>query len=271
MSSWLLAIILAVAALATSTLSGILGMGGGMLLLAVLFGVMPHAEAIPTHAAVQIVSNSTRVLAFRRNVDWPTLGRFTIGVVPGSAMGIVILATIGRPEDSDPYLKMLVGVFILITTFLPRPRTRGGESPISTTHESAARTAPGPWWDFPLLGLAAGVAGLTIGAVGPLLAPMFARRAFVKERLIATKAICQMVTHVIKIPAFIFVADLDVARLGGVTLVMCLAVVPGTLLGRRLLKRVSDRHFVLAYRVALAAAGVKVLLWDGVFRLVRGF
>ena len=62
-------------------------MGGGILLLAVMFVFMEHGEAIPAHAAVQIASNGTRVLAFIKNVDWPALGRFAVGVVPGAALG----------------------------------------------------------------------------------------------------------------------------------------------------------------------------------------
>jgi uncharacterized membrane protein YfcA len=45
-------IILPVVALLTATLSGMIGMGGGMLLLAAVFCFMPHAEAIPAHGTV---------------------------------------------------------------------------------------------------------------------------------------------------------------------------------------------------------------------------
>ena len=81
------ATILAVCALLTSILSAILGMGGGIMLLAVMFSCsMPHGDAIPTHAAVQIASNGTRVLAFLKNVDRSAFLRFLIGVFPGAGM-----------------------------------------------------------------------------------------------------------------------------------------------------------------------------------------
>ncbi len=119
------------------------------------------------------------------------------------------------------------------------------------------------WWGFSATGFAAGTAALTVGAVGPLIAPVFARRDFVKERLIATKAVCQLTTHVMKIPAFLLIRDLDVPRLGGLALVMICMVIPGTLIGKRLLTHVSERHFIIAYRVALTFAGLKVLIFDG--------
>jgi uncharacterized membrane protein YfcA len=201
---------------------------------------------------VQIASNGTRVLAFIRNVDVNAFLRFCGGVIPGGAIGIGLLWWLGPAQDSEPYLKMLIGAYILAATFIPKPKGDG---------------RAGRWWDFPLMGLAAGTAALTVGAVGPLIAPLFARRDFVKERLIATKATCQLATHVIKIPAFLLMRDLPVARLGALAVVMIVVVIPGTLIGKRILTGVPERWFVIAYRAALTLAGLKVLLVDGVWRL----
>jgi len=247
------ATVLIVAAFATALLSGLIGMGGGMLLLATLFCFLPHAEAVPTHATVQLASNSTRMLAFLRHVDWRTFGGFLLGSAPGLALGSGLLLASGPPERSEPYLKMAVGLYILVAAYLPKGRKA---------------SAAGRWWEFPLLGAVAGTAALTVGAVGPLIAPLFARRDFVKERLIATKAVCQMALHLAKIPVFLAVRSIDYARLGGITLVMAVVVIPGTLLGKRLLRFVSEEHFRLLYRVALTVAGAKVLVWDGVYALV---
>lgn len=246
--------VLPIVALLTATLSGIIGMGGGMLLLATMFCFMSHGEAIPSHAAVQLISNSTRTVAFLRYVDWHTVGRFVLGMIPGAGLGLLLLRWLGEPRDAEPWLKSLVGVYILGSLLLPR-----------TSKQSGA----GTWWDFPLLGLAAGTAGFTVGAVGPLIAPLFARRSFVKERLVATKALCQSFLHIAKIPGFLWLRSYEnLAGLGLITLVMALLVIPGTLLGKRLLTRVSEQRFVLLYRLALLVAGVKVLVLDGVLTLV---
>jgi uncharacterized membrane protein YfcA len=108
-----------------------------------------------------------------------------------------------------------------------------------------------------------------VGAVGPLIAPLSARRAFVKERLIATKALCQMFLHVVKIPAFIWFGGIDVEKLGMLALVMGLLVIPGTLLGKRLLRYVSEANFVRLYIAALIVAGLKVLIIDGLWGIWR--
>ena len=252
MSVWI-PLILAAAALVTSIISAILGMAGGMLLLAVMLCFLSHGDTIPTHAAVQIASNGTRTLAFIKNVDVRTVMRYFSGLLPGMGLGMLLLWQLGQPERSEPYLKTLIGAFILVATYLPQAK-------------SADRSA-GTWWDFPLMGLVAGTAALTVGAIGPLIAPLFARRDFVKERLIATKAVCQLATHTLKIPAFIWLRDLDFSRLGSLALLMILMVIPGTLIGKRILKGVPERHFRIAFRVALTVAGLKVLVLDGLRHL----
>ncbi len=248
------AVILAVAAFLTAMISGIIGMGGGILMLATLFCFLPHGEAIPSHAAVQLVSNTTRVLGFLPFVDWITVRRFCTGAVPGAILGAALLWALGEPGESEPYLKSAVGAYVLTITALPKPK-------------------PGPaqsaWWDFPLLGLAAGTAGLTLGAIGPLIAPVFARRGFVKERLIATKAVCQTVVHLLKIPTFLLLRSLEFERLGALTLLMIVMVIPGTFAGKAVLKHVTESQFVRLYRIVLFVAGTKVLLCDGLWPLMR--
>ncbi len=241
--------VLTIAAFLTATLSGLIGMGGGILLLAIMFSfIESHGEVIPLHGSVQLVSNSTRAVAFVRDADWPTLGRFALGAVPGACIGSFVLWRIGRLEGADPYLKMLIGLYVLLAAYLPMPRRA----------EQAGR-----WYDFPLLGLISGAAALTVGAVAPLIAPLIARRQFVKERLIATNALCQILTHLLKLPAFWIIGSLDPTRFSVLFLCMAAATIPGTLLGKRILRHVSPGLFMTLFRLALTVAGLKVFIWDG--------
>lgn len=248
-------IVLPLAALIASIISGIIGMGGGILLLAVILSFLDHGKAIPLHAIVQLSSNTTRALAFWKSADLSAVRRFSLGMLPGTVVGTLALYFIGKIEAGEPYLKIVVGLYVLIAPFVPKSKSVGDHA------DSSLR-------GFLPIGFLAGAMALTVGATGPLIAPIFARHGYVKERLIATKAVCQMLTHLVKLPAFLILGSFDVSASGGfLMLLMVLAVIPGTLIGKRLLKYVSPRLFVWMFKVALVVAGLKVLAVDGILQL----
>jgi len=247
-------IILLIVSFATAALSAIIGMGGGILLLAVMLGFMPHAAAIPTHASVQLASNSTRLLIFIKDMDRGALVRFAIGAAAGTVIGAAILILLGELKRGEPYLKCAVGIYVLIAPFVPRKKAG------ATTRQSTR--------DFVGVGVLAGAAGPTIGAVGPLIAPIFAHHDYIKERLIATKAACQMFCHLLKIALFVALGTFGATQHGPLLLAMITMVIPGTLVGKRLLKYVSPNAFRILYRAALLLAGGKVLIFDGLKPLV---
>lgn len=57
-------------ALTTSTLTGIMGIGGGMILIALMPGLLPVAAIVPVHAATQLVSNGSRALFGWKTIHW---------------------------------------------------------------------------------------------------------------------------------------------------------------------------------------------------------
>jgi uncharacterized membrane protein YfcA len=67
---------LGVVAVLTSVVSGVMGMAGGMLLLAVMLLRLEPAVAIPVHGVVQLVSNASRAFFLRRQVRWDAVWRF---------------------------------------------------------------------------------------------------------------------------------------------------------------------------------------------------
>ena len=53
-------ILLILIAFGTSTLTAITGIGGGMMLIAIMPGFLPAAAIVPVHGMVQLFSNSSR-------------------------------------------------------------------------------------------------------------------------------------------------------------------------------------------------------------------
>ena len=62
-------IILIVAALVTSSISAVLGMGGGVVLLGIMAIIIPEGYmVIALHGVIQLFSNTTRTFIYRARV-----------------------------------------------------------------------------------------------------------------------------------------------------------------------------------------------------------
>lgn len=230
--------ILPAAAFATSILSAIVGMAGGFILLAILLLFLPVTVAIPIHAVVQLISNGTRTLVFLKHVEWRVWGLFCGPAVVGILFGRALFTWVD-PEQ----LRVLLALFILGTTWMPRPKGK----------------APWPIGVFAIAGAVAGTLGMLVGAVGPIIAPFFLHTRILKERLIATKAVCQATIHVLKIIAFGTLGFAYDAHLG-LILALGVAVIAGTLVGKRILAQVSERLFTRLFKATLTIIGLKLLL-----------
>lgn len=245
--------LLVVSALVSATVSGIVGMAGGTMLLGamVVLGMAPD-EAVPVHAAVQLVSNFTRTYAHLPTVRWHQFAILAAAALPGPILGLYLLDRL----DSDT-VRALMGLLILYSVWAPK----WGLARLSDTVA------------FATAGAFAGVLGVVVGAVGPLLAPFFLRDSFKKESLIGTKAICQGYLHVIKLVAFAGLypvalthrdASFDLTSTWTLILPMALATIVGTYAGKWLLHRMSEARFVQLYKVVLTGLAVR-LIYQGVF------
>jgi len=232
-------IILVAAAYLTSTISGFLGMAGGMSLLAVMTAVLPASQVVPVHGVVQLASNFTRTLVYLRHVYWTLFAVFAVPVVGG-----LTVATMLWSGDELEWFRPGIGVFILLFLIWQR-RT------------PAIRNLP--LWTYAPLGLVVGFLAIFVGATGPFIAPFFLRDDFSKEQVIATKAVCLAWGHVLKIPAFLALGFDFIAHwplLGA--LLVC--VVAGTFTGRSILGRFSSTAFIIVYEIVLAAIALYLIL-----------
>lgn len=234
---WITWSILLSAAMGTAALSAVIGMAGGIILLAIMLLFLPVELVIPVHAAAQLISNGTRVLVYLRHVQWKVWALFSGPAVIGILAGRQLFAAID-PE----HLRYILGIFILIATYLPKPK--GGEA--------------WPLWPFSIAGAIAGTIGMIVGAMGPIIAPFFLHAKLLKEKLIATKAVCQATVHVLKLIAF---GTLGFSFTEHSWLIGALgaAVIVGTYVGKRTLQHISERTFVILVKIALTAIALKLL------------
>lgn len=237
--------LLVLAAFFTATLSGVTGLGGGTILIAVLYavGLIP-AVAVPLHAGVQLVSNASRTLAYFRHVDWPSLRWFLLGAVPAPFVVAPFVV------DANPdWIRLGMAAFILLALW---PKA------LSFIHIYGAV-------GMVSAGVLAGGVGMIVGATGMLIAPFFLNPAWDKQRVIASLAVCQTFAHLLKITAFASYG-FSVFEHWQWLIPMALAVIAGTWLGKRLHGRINEKQFQILFRSILALLAIK-LAWDGVVGL----
>ena len=231
-------LILVITALFASVVSGMTGMAGGTIMLAVMASVLETSSVVPLHAGVQLVSNSTRVVLFFKHIKWRILLLFMAGIIPGALVGIHIF----RLMDKD-IVKLLMGIFILLVTYMPKSKKE-----VRASYKL-----------FIPVGLVAGLIGVFFGAIGPFIAPFFIRKDVLKEELVATKAACQAITHMIKIFLFGFIG-INVWDMWKIFLPLCAMVIIGTLIGKRFLGRMSDKFFKKLFKAMLTLIALNIII-----------
>ncbi|MFP6665496.1 MAG: sulfite exporter TauE/SafE family protein [Deltaproteobacteria bacterium] len=246
------AVALAALAFATSTLSAIVGMAGGIILLSSMLLVLDPLVALPIHAVIQLASNGSRSLVQRQHVQWPLVWRYMILLLPAGYIALQF----ARGIEPD-HLKAGIGVFVLIATWKRSWLTLGAKP----TAEHANRT-------FFLLGGAAGALNVVIGAVGPMLAPFFLGIGLSRQAIIGTKAICQMAGHLVKIILFGATGFLFLGYFGFYAMAIP-AVFAGTWFGSRLLDKVDERQFTILFKAALTGIALFLILRAGLSLAAR--
>ena len=223
-------------------LSAIVGMAGGITLLAVMLLFLPPLVVIPLHGMIQLASNGSRAWIQRRHVETSILWRFALLLLPAGALAIGV----ARQVPEDP-LRVAIGVFVLLATWRPSWLLLGASPERLDPHRR-----------FIGLGAVAGAANVTIGATGPLIAPFFLELGLSRQALVGTKAACQMTGHLSKIALFGalgFAFGEHLTFLAGAVA----AVVAGTWVGSRILERVSEPAFVVLYRSVLTLVALRLV------------
>jgi uncharacterized membrane protein YfcA len=240
-SAWL---VLTAIALCTSIVSGVMGLAGGMMLLAAMLHWLDPLVAIPVHGIVQLVSNASRAWFQRVHVRWDAVWRFVWPLLPAGAAGLWLLRAI--PPDGG---RLAIGAFVLLATWAPGLLQRGVR----------AGSAGGgdPRRALPYGGALVGFLSTSIGATGPLLAPFILALGLAPPAMVGTMAACQVFQHTAKVTLF-GAAGFDFGAFGAPALALCAAAVVGSAIGARLLDRVPERAFRTGVRIVLTVLALQL-------------
>jgi uncharacterized membrane protein YfcA len=248
MPSVAILVLLAVSALVTSFISGILGMAGGMILMGILLAVMPLPVAMMLHGITQLASNGWRALMWRREVDWRVFRGYLYGAIVTTILFVVVKLVV-----SKPIALIAMGLTPFITLALPEKLHLNVER---RGHATAC-------------GIICSTLSLTAGVSGPILDIFFVRSKMGRHAVIATKAMTQSLSHIMKIAyfgAFISVEGASIhPALGAMMVLLAFA---GTSLSKHVIRRMNDESFRFWTRRTVMTLGFFYLA-SGVWTLVK--
>jgi uncharacterized protein len=233
---------LAAVAFIAATLAAVTGFGGAAVLLPMLVLVFGVREAIPILTVAQLIGNGSRVWFNRHELDLKVVGWFALGGVPMAILGGVLFAR----APLAPLTRVLGMFLILIVVWRHIPRGTMWQPPLQS---------------FAAIGAVSSFLSALLGSVGPLMAPFFLAYGLVKGAYIGTEALSTVVMHVAKLIAYKQSAILPLhALLAGLALGPLM--VGGSLVGKKIVDRISERVFTIIIELTLLAAGIG-FLWKG--------
>ena len=84
--------ILILSAFITSSISAVIGMGGGIILLGIMAIIIPEGYmVIALHGIIQLISNTTRTYVFKNHLKKKLIKEFSIGSLAGAGLSALII------------------------------------------------------------------------------------------------------------------------------------------------------------------------------------
>ncbi len=231
------AALLIIASFFTSATTASFGIGGGVMMLALMGLFVPVAALIPVQGLVQFGSNAGRTFVQRAHVNKMFLKPFLAGSIIGAAIGALTVVQL-----PDAFMKIVLGLFILFMTWGKVPGIK-------------ALTGTG------LAIASAVIAFLTmfLGATGPLLASVVA--AMIpgdRKAVVATSAAGLIIQHGLKVVAFGLAGFAFRPWLPLIAAMIATGYL-GTVTGSKLLNHMPEEKFRLGFKLILTALALDML------------
>ena len=230
---------LLVAVFFTSMLSGVFGMAGGLVLLAILLTILPVSTAIAVQGAIQIIANGWRAFLSRAFIDWTILGFICLGLL---AAGVVLYLVRYTPDLAT--VCIAIGLMPILV-WIPK--------------DWLALDASKPHHAV-ICGMLGGGLNLAVGVSGPTVDIFFIRTMMDRRQVIATKAATQVISHASKVVFYWNAAAVLTPFEWGAIAMAAPFAMAGTSAGHWILQRLTDANFRAWTRWIVTAIGIFYLL-----------
>lgn len=239
----LAALLMIAASMGTSFLTAAFGIGGGIVLVAVMAVLLPPAALIPVHGVVQLGSNFGRALIMMKHVERSTILPFAAGSVIGAGLGGVLFV------QFPPWgIQFGVAGFIVWSVLGKLP-------PIGRGHVFAA-------------GAVSSFLTMFFGATGSFIAALLKGMKLPPLNHVATQGALMTLQHLLKSVVFGFLGFAFAPWLALIAAMIASGFL-GTVIGRQLLTRMGHGYFQTALNAILLLLAAR-LAWSAVEGLMAG-
>ena len=221
----------------TSTVAGIVGLGGGMMLIAVLSSFLPLNALIPVHGLTQMSSNFSRAVFAYKDVQYETIPKFLIGSLAGIALFASIISMI-----SLEYVPLFIGLYILLSLWSKKFNNKIKK-----------------YENYYLVGFLQSGLSIVVGATGPLTMTLLLKDYEDKDKVVATGAALMSITHILKVFVFMYFGFVFFDYIG-IIIAMIIGAVAGSYAGTKLRDKIDGKKFTMILKVLLSALAVKLIV-----------
>jgi uncharacterized membrane protein YfcA len=221
----------------TSTIAGIVGVGGGMMLIVILPSFLPLNALIPIHGLTQVSSNLSRAIFGYKDVQYEVIPKFLLG----SAIGIGIFAAVLNLISLE-YVPLFIGVYILLSLWSEKFNEK------IKKYES-----------YFLAGFFQTGLSMVVGATGPLTMTLLFKDYEDKNKVVATGAALMSITHILKVFVFMYFGFVFFDYIG-VIVAMIIGAVSGSWVATKLRDEIDGKRFTIILKVLLSALAIQVIV-----------
>lgn len=221
----------------TSTIAGIVGLGGGMILIAVLPSFLPIQALVPIHGLTQLSSNFSRAIFGYKDIKIEVIPKFLLGSILGVSFFSIILYYI-----SLEYVPLFIGTYILFSLWSQK------------FNEKIKR-----YESYVVIGFFQSGLSIVVGATGPLATTLLVKDFDDKHTVVATAAALMSITHTLKVFVFMFFGFVFFDYIG-ILIAMIIGAVAGSYAGTKLRDKIDGKQFMMALKILLSLMAVKLIV-----------
>ncbi|MGE4317711.1 MAG: sulfite exporter TauE/SafE family protein [Deferribacterales bacterium] len=219
-------------------LSTLAGGGGGTVFIPVTGLFLPITAITPATSIAGSLSSVQRFFLYLKSINWE-LARLTVPfMILGSFSGAYLFSRLDHKS-----LSLLLAGFYLVN----------GVWSLFTKITFRVRK-----WHFPIAGFISAYLSGQIGVGGPFMNPFYINYGVRKEEMLGTKAVSLMAIQTTKVLTYAYfgVFTKEIALIG---LTAGCGAFAGNLIGKKLLKKISDRLFRVLINLLLIVCAFIIL------------